>query len=368
MAILASTLAKGNRLKLATISAGVIVAVIFGPIFIENNGLVKDNYDGFLQWKNALLGIPEPTDPQTIDQDAADLMEDADADIMTNFGYSGSSRQTSAVDDVEPEPQPEIMPAVIENDQPSADPSEFDDSNFSILLSDPKKFIGYGIAITGQVYDISRFNNDANFGIFNLASSSPDNSRASIFLQMSNANIDRAAVSSIRVEDCVIVHGRVSNSMVDRNSIGQTIQVPLIEGSSIGKIECIDSALPVYSTIEINDSLSQRGLLLTAQKVQFADDHVRIKLVAENSGSASMFIRDKESFAVQDDRSQQSITHLPVFSEYRLDARIVSESQTEGYLFFEPVDSDDRRITFRIVVEQVGITETVRSVFIFTVE
>jgi hypothetical protein len=367
--ILASKVATGNRPKFVAVSAGVIIAVVFGPTFVDNNEFVKNNYDALMQWKSTLSGTPYPAeeDIDTFDQDAAQMQDETDTDVITTT-RSEPSQLSGIIDDGDPDPETEFVPATVENNQPSiVAPSEFDDSNFSILLSDPKKFINYKATITGQVYDISHFDNGMNFKIFNLASSSPDNSRASVSLEMPNANIDRTTASSIQVEDCIIIQGLVRNVISEKNSLGQSIQVPLVEGSSIGKIDCIDSALPVYSTVEMSDSASQHGLSLTVQKIQFAGDHVRIKLVAENSGSASMFIRDRESLAVQDDRSYPSKTHLPIFSEYRLDSKLAPESLTEGYLFFEQIDHDDQPITFRIVVEQAGITETARSIFTFTV-
>lgn len=370
ISVLISKASRGDRLKLVAICAGAITAIVFGPLLIENSEVLKNNYGTFLDWKSVLLGIPYTSkDPGPL-EDAAQNPEANTGTIIDATSTPTPSVPSNTIEDDGPDPQRELfIPSAIENNPSSKNlPSQFDDSTFSVLLSDPRRFIGYEAAISGQVYDIFSDNNNLNIRLLHLASASPDNSRAFVFLQVLNTNIDRASVSSIQVEDCIIVQGLVRNSIADRNSLGQAIRVPMIEASSISKIECIDSVLPAHNTIEIGDTQSQHGLLLTARKVQFGEGHFRIKILAENQDTATIFIRDRESLAVQGDNSYQSITHLPVFSEFRLDAKLAPESITEGYLFFEQIGNEAQPITLRIVIEKVAISETVRSVLIITVK
>jgi hypothetical protein len=370
ISILVKKAAEHNILKPVVVSVSVIISVIFGPIIVENNEFLENNYSSFLEWKSAFLGAPYSANTGTLDQDVVLPQTETDADVIADFDdpEPRPGQPSSVINDENSESQIEFVPPAAENNPPSSSaPSEFDDSTFGILLSDPKKFIGYEATITGQVYDILRLDNsNLNFRMVNLASASPDNSR--VLVGISSANVARTTVSSIQVEDCIIVQGLVRNSVSDRNSLGRTIQVPMIEGFSVSEIECIDSALPAYETIEMSDSQSRYGLSLRAQKVQFADDHVRIKLTAENRDRSSMFIRDRDSLAAQGGESYMSTTHLPIFSEYRLDSKLTPESLTEGYLFFERINRNDQPLAFRIVVEQVGITETVTTTFIFTIE
>ena len=64
----------------------------------------------------------------------------------------------------------------------------------------------------------------------------------------------------------------------------------------------------------------------------------------------------------------EHITQLPVFGKYRLGSKLVAESPAAGYLFFKPVGGNDGEVVFRILVEEVTVSETVQSAFIFTVK
>lgn len=57
-----------------------------------------------------------------------------------------------------------------------------------------------------------------------------------------------------------------------------------------------------------------------------------------------------------------------MFGKYRLGSKLVAESPAGGYLFFKPVGGNDGQVVFRILVEEVTMSETIQSAFIFTVK
>ncbi len=276
-------------------------------------------------------------------------------------------------------PTSSIVPSPTTNssDNRLVDPSNpipvqvhFTDDNFMLLRSDPEGFANSSASITGKVYEVIDQSSGGyiliTFRINNQAIES-DESRAAVMFQ----DVKRVGSlpPSVEVDDCISIEGKVRGAIRETNSFGQTIKIPIIDTSSMQEIECIDSALPALKTLQANLSQTYGGITLVMERIQFADGHLRLKIVAQNvAGGDSVFIREKESLVEYGGNSYRSLSHLPIFGTYKIDSAIPAESETEGYIFFEPVvESAGGQFVFRIVVEKVGISESEKSTFILKV-
>ena len=351
-----------GRLKFIAIAAGVAVAIVLGPAIIESNEYLRSNYGGFVSWKGGLFGlnavVPEPV--EEVQQEPVDVAD---------TGRQAPVRQdVPPVTDVQEEESPAEVPEETEPAKAVVLPSEFSNENFGILQASPDNFAGYKASISGQVYNIVD-QSTSDWRVLSLRmfvkAQVTDEAKAVVILQMPKKD---PAAESVALEGCVVIEGTVRGSIGDSDALGRSIKVPLIDSSTVREIECIDSAMPAFATKEVEISQSLNGVRLTAQKVQFAQDHARIKIAAENlDGGDGVFIREKESFAEFGGTEYGSISHLPVYTYYRLDSKLVAEYPSTNYLFFEPVEGSGP-IKFTIVVEEVKVSETIRSVFVFTVE
>jgi hypothetical protein len=243
---------------------------------------------------------------------------------------------------------------------------EFTDGSFKILASDPDKYANHNVTISGKIYEIVDQSSSSivllTYRIFGQAEES-DDSRAVVMYQRA-----RLQTSNIEKGDCIAVEGKMRGGFGEVNSLGQNVRVPLIDSTNVVEMECINSALPPQETIGIGVSQSLGGISLTAHKVQLADDHVRIGITAKNTdGGDSLFIRERESFLTYGGDTYQNINQLLVFGNYRLDSKLVAESEAEGYMFFEPIQSyEGGSMVFKIIIEKVGISGNTEYSFIFT--
>ncbi len=243
---------------------------------------------------------------------------------------------------------------------------EFTDASFSILASDPDKYANHNVTISGKIYEIVDQSSSSivllTYRIFGQADES-DDSRAVVMYQRA-----RLQTSGIEKGDCIAIEGKVRGGFGEVNSFGENVRVPLVDSANVAEMECVNSALPPQETIEIDVSQSLGGISLTAHKVQLADDHVRIGITAKNTdGGDSVFIRERESFLTYDGDAYRNINHLLVFGNYRLDSKLVAESEAEGYMFFEPIQSyEGGSMVFKIIIEKVGISGNTEYSFIFT--
>lgn len=261
-------------------------------------------------------------------------------------------------DDIDPDDIP-VQP-------PLPSDFRFTDASFSILASEPDKYANHNVTISGKIYEIVDQSSNSivllTYRIFGQADES-DDSRAVIMYQRA-----RLQSSSIEKGDCIAIEGKVRGGFGEVNSLGQEVLVPLIDSTNVAEMECVNSALPPLETVELDVSQSLGGISLTAHRVQLADDHVRIGITAKNvDGGDSVFIREKESFLTHGGITFQNINHLPVFGNYKLDSSLVAESEAEGYMFFEPIQSyEGGSMVFKMIIEKVGISGNTEYTFIFT--
>jgi hypothetical protein len=245
----------------------------------------------------------------------------------------------------------------------------FTDANFDLLSSNPDGFINSTAEISGRVYELVDQSSSGYFlmtyRIYHQAVDSEESRVVAMFQQVRRTS---SIAPDVSIDDCISIQGKVRGGIRDSNSFGQPIQIPIVDLSGMKEVECIDSAMPALRTISANLSQSFGGVVLTAEKVQMSDGHLRIKIVAQNiDGGDSVFIRDKESVADYLGKSYPSL-NLPVFEIYKIDNIIPAKSEDSGYLFFEPIaDFAGEPIVFRIVVEKAGIAESEKSTFILKI-
>lgn len=246
----------------------------------------------------------------------------------------------------------------------------FTDNNFELLRSDPDKYVNSTATISGKVYEVVDQSSGSltmmTYRIHSQAIDS-DESRAAIMFQ----EVRRTGTlpPDISVGDCISIHGRVRAGIGDYNSLGQSIRIPIIDSETLREVECIDSEMPASKSINANFTQSYAGVVLSVERVQFADGHLRVKITAKNEDVGdSVYIREKESQAEYRGHLYQSLNQLPVFRPYKLDSTIPAGLEKTGYLFFEPVPNfGGDPIVFKIVVEKVGISESEKSTFILKI-
>lgn len=296
-----------------------------------------------------------------------DSFDDVNPGPVTGIGDDTTSTPddqlpTSPTDDDTNDTDPDDVPV----QPPLPSDFEFTDASFNILVSDPDKYANHNVTISGKVYEIFDQSSSSivllTYRIFGKADES-DDSRAVIMYQVA-----KLQSSSIEKGDCIAVEGKVRGGFGEVDSLGQSIRIPLIDSTNVAEMDCINSALPPLKTVDLEVSQSLGGISLTAHKVQLTDDHVRIGITAKNTdGGDSVFIREKESFLTHGGNTYQNINDLPVFGNYRLDSKLVAESETEGYMFFEPVKSYEGSMVFKIIIEKVEISGNTEYTFIFTI-
>lgn len=246
----------------------------------------------------------------------------------------------------------------------------FTDDNFALLRSEPDRFANSTVAITGRIHEVVDQSTGSQilitYRIHNQAIDS-DESRAAVMYQQVRRT--GTVLPDIIVDDCISLQGQVRGGIGDTNSLGTPIRIPIVDSNSVTEIECVDSAMPALKTISSNLTQNFAGIELKAERLQFSDGHVRIKILAANAdGKDTVYIREKESHAEYQGRLYQNLNHLFMYGSYGLDSILPAESQVGGYLFFEPVeDYTGGPITFRIVIEKVGISESEKSTFILKI-
>jgi hypothetical protein len=306
--------------------------------------------------------------PQPSQSSSDDSLIDTGTDATPNASESETVNDLNDSSDID-EPRPDTIEDT-ENIVENLPKLHITDANFMTLKSDPDKLANSTASISGRVYAIVDQSSGnqilTTYRIHHQAIDS-DESRAVVMYQQ----VKRSALimPDVIVEDCIKIEGTVRGGIGDTNSLGHPIRIPIIDSQNIGEIECIDSAIPAVRTIDSSLTQSYAGVELKVERVQLAEGHLRIKVTANNAeGGDSVFLREKESWAEYQGRPYAEQNDQFLFRPYTLDPILPAETQVSGYLFFEPiVNYSGGPITFRIVIEKVGISESDKSTFILKI-
>jgi len=275
----------------------------------------------------------------------------------------------STTDPANPDPNHSGVPSGTGEEVQSPVQVQFTDENFELLRSSPNDYVNSTVEISGRVYELVDQSTGGyiliTYRIHNQAIDSEESRAVAMFQQVRRTGTIPPDVS---VDDCISIQGKVRGGIGDTNSLGQPIEIPIIDLNSVKEVECIDSAMPALQTITANLSQSYAGVVLTAEKVQISDGHLRIKISAQNiEVGDSVFVREKESQAEYHGKIYPSL-NLPLFSVYKIDSVVPANSEVSGYLFFEPIEGfTGDPIVFRIVVEKAGLAESEKSTFILKI-
>ena len=136
----------------------------------------------------------------------------------------------------------------------------------------------------------------------------------------------------------VRVEGVLHRYWNTQNLMGGEIRVPVVVARSVVAITRSD-AIPSILTVRVDESITRYGLTITLEKLEIADTETRVYIRAQNDSSNKASLYAFDAVLVQGTRQIKSKT---LFGEdiEEPDTTLVSGTETQGILFFEPLRSE----------------------------
>jgi hypothetical protein len=181
-------------------------------------------------------------------------------------------------------------------DDTSNSSMSFDRDNYDLLMSDPDNYKGASVAIVGKVFDdVERDNKGTYFQMWanpkdsdwNTIVASPDTT-----LRLSN-------------DDYVRVRGTVKGKFKGENAFGADVLAVTILADDVKKVDATAAASPASKTLP-KAQIRQGGIVVTVQKVEFAEDETRVFLAVKNGSDDDFSLYANQGKAISGSRQVEA--------------------------------------------------------------
>lgn len=207
------------------------------------------------------------------------------------------------------------------------------DDQISELFSNPDKFKGKYVKLTGQIFTEPEKNEDlTGLQIYQDPTNMSNN-----FIVHYNGS------ESFAMNDYVVVDGKINGTFEGENLMGATLELPLIESSSIEKSTYIDTVVPTLQTVTPENLIAEsNGVSVKLDKVEYAEAETRFYVTVTNSSENSLYFYSNEVKIVQNgtqiepDNSSMSVYE----GDYpEISTEILPGVASSGIIVFPKMDS-----------------------------
>jgi hypothetical protein len=203
----------------------------------------------------------------------------------------------------------------------------FDRMNYDVLVTDPDAHKGARVTIVGKVFsDVER---DADGTYFQMWAD-PQNSEWNTIVGSRDPEL------AIAADDFVRISGEVVGAYEGENALGGTVQAVRILATSVTKVDATAAAPPALKTLPKKRARSN-GIILTVQRVEFAENETRVFLALKNNSSSEFTMYSSSGKAVSGGRQYES----DYGGDYpQLSDSVLPRAFTTGVVVFPRMDPD----------------------------
>ena len=142
----------------------------------------------------------------------------------------------------------------------------------------------------------------------------------------------------------VRVRGELHSYWNTQNLMGAELHLPVVAAHRVTAITRSD-AFPSIRTVRVDENITRHGLTITLEKLEIADSETRVYIHAKNESANNASLYAFDAVLVQGTRQ---IKGKDSFGEdlEEPDTTLVSGTETQGILLFEPVRSDISPVKF----------------------
>ena len=241
-------------------------------------------------------GAPATTTTGGTAQPVANVQATVDASVKATVAAQTSAQPTSA----QPTAAPTVVPvantprvtqAATATPTPAPVARQLKTEEWPLVLSDPNKFKGSQVTITGQI-----FNNperDASLVVFQIFTD-PEKSDGNTVVASRDAGLKVDKSQYVRVAG--IVRGKFDGS----NAFGGKVTAPIIDASKVEILSRADVLAPAFEVIQIDRTVTQHGLEVTLEKIELAQTETRAYVRVKNTTQTKANAYDYQAVIVQD--------------------------------------------------------------------
>lgn len=153
------------------------------------------------------------------------------------------------------------------------------EEDYGKMYTEPKKFKGYEVTQSGKVFTEPEYDED---GVYLQIFADPKNSEKNTVLFYADPSFE------VESQQYVQWTGIIRDEFKGENMLGGKVVAPMIEATDLQIISYFDAVAPTLETIEVNETQNQHGYELTVDKVEIAEEQLRLFVTVENKSDATI--------------------------------------------------------------------------------
>lgn len=217
-------------------------------------------------------------------------------------------------------------------DSKSKEKSFIDDSDIKEMYSNPKKYDGKYVTLTGKIF------------------SGPDTGEGAIAFQMwgdpKNNDLntmiysDKEIAKDVGADDYVKVTGYIDGEFEGENRFGGTITAPQIVAEKIEVSSYQEVMSPTLKTIGINSVKASNGVTVTLQKIEFAKNEARLYVSIDNQSGYKYNFYSFNTKIVQNGKQFEEENNYD--ADYpEISNEILTGVKTEGIISYKAIEQSN---------------------------
>lgn len=208
--------------------------------------------------------------------------------------------------------------------------------DYDKLYTDPKKYKGYEVELTGQIFTEPEKDDD---GTYFQMWGDPKNIEKNTLVGINDPKLD------VKSGQYVKIKGVVKDEFEGENAFGATIIAPVILAESIEVVDYITAVAPTIKEIKVDQEINQHNFIITLQKIELAESQTRVYIKVQNmtddnasfySGSTKLVVGNKQ---FEEEYMDSETTGLP---EPQSD--LLPNIETEGVIIYPAIDPNEESL------------------------
>ncbi|MDZ5710642.1 DUF4352 domain-containing protein [Jeotgalibacillus haloalkalitolerans] len=148
------------------------------------------------------------------------------------------------------------------------------EEDYDKLYTNPGDYKGYEVEMTGKVFMEPEKDGD---GTYFQMWADPENSEKNTIIGIDDPSLDLSS------EDYVKIKGVVHDEFEGENAFGGIVTAPMVAAESVEVVDYITAMSPTLKEISPAQEMNQHDLMITVQKVEFAENQTRVYVKVQNN-------------------------------------------------------------------------------------
>lgn len=211
------------------------------------------------------------------------------------------------------------------------------EEDYDKLYSDPKKYKGYEVELTGQVFTEPEKDDE---GTYFQMWGDPENAEKNTLIAINDPKLE------IKTDSYVKIKGIVQDEFEGENGFGAEINAPMILADSVEVVDYITAVSPTTKEITINKELNQHNVVVTLQKIEIAKNQTRVYIkVQNNTQDNASFYSNSAKLIIGNQQLEEEYVDPETTGLQEIQSELLPGIITEGVIVYPAIDSNAPSLT-----------------------